>query len=174
MPPRLTYEETCQELLADGFVDEMPSLPPRMPHRYDNESFSFSLYKGGLEECELANLSLPRTFFGRSLLERCNFSNTDWSESRMCWNSFEDVDFSHSDLVSCDLRASLFKIVRFCNSNLTDADLRRSSFERCDFTGACLQGTKITHTQASELSLTDEQCQQVRWYKSPGREPAGG
>ncbi|WP_395146297.1 pentapeptide repeat-containing protein [Armatimonas sp.] len=173
LPRRLSYDETCQELLADGFLEEILPLPSQMP-RHDDELLGFSLFKGGLEECELANFSLPRTFFCRSFLERCNFSNTDWSESRMCWNDFDDVDFSTADLIACDLRASRFRSVRFCDANLSLSDLRRSFFEGCDFTGAALQGTRFTYSQAAELLLTDEQRQQVRWYRTPGSAPPGG
>src|SRR5262245_39094725 len=110
--------------------DGRPFVPPRMPH-YDDENIGFSFFRHLIEDSDYGNLTLPGTFFGRSLLTRVSFANTDLSRSRMCGN-----DFSGADLSGCDMRASRFEGCKFTGAVLRGADLRRSSFEDCDFAGA--------------------------------------
>ncbi len=69
------------------------------------------------------NLTLPRTYFGRSQIGPVSFENTDISESTLCWNDFSDVDFTDADLSQCDMRASQFTGVTFVRTNLRYADL---------------------------------------------------
>ena len=57
-----------------------------------------------------AQLSLQRTFFGRSLIQRVSFAGTDLSESDLCWNDFEEVGFAHASLQGTDLRRRTLRI----------------------------------------------------------------
>jgi uncharacterized protein YjbI with pentapeptide repeats len=143
---------------------------------YDDEELGFSYFRYGLEDADNSNLTLPRTYFGRSQLSRVNFVNTDLSESRMCWNDFDECDFSGSDLSRCDMRASIFKNCKFVGTVLRGADLRRSSFEGCDFTGANLAGAVAEH-RGSEGAvyncLSHEQRAGLSLAES-GPEPPGG
>ena len=80
-----------------------------------------------------AQLSLQRTFFGRSLIQRVSFAGTDLSESDLCWNDFEEVGFAHA--------------------SLQGTDLRRSYFTDCSFEGADLTGARIHESQRVLLKL---------------------
>jgi len=124
-----------------------------------------------------SGLSLPRTYFGRSLAERASFVDTDLSESRMCWNDFDDCDFSGADLSGCDMRASIFRRCSFAQAVLLGADLRRSTFDGCDFTGASLAGA-VAEATGSRARLRDllnaEQRATVSWVEDAGLEPPGG
>ena len=158
MNRRLSLIETWQTLEDDGYemprdADGAPFVPPAMPN-HDDDELGFSFYKEGLEDGELCDLTLPRTFFGRSLIERVAFVNTDLSQSRMCWNDFLGCDFSHADLAGADLRASRFVDCRFVGSVLRDADLRGAEFTNCDFTDADMTGATAV--------------------EDPGPEPPGG
>src|SRR5271170_5636333 len=95
--PRQSLEATWKYLENDGLemprkTDGTPFVPPTMPNHDDPEPLGFSYFKNGLENADLGNLSLPRTFFGRSSFDRVSFNNTDLSESRMCWNDFNGCD----------------------------------------------------------------------------------
>jgi uncharacterized protein YjbI with pentapeptide repeats len=173
-------EETWRYLESQGEEtprrpDGQPFVHDRMPS-HDDEELGFSYFRYRLEDADNSNLTLPRTFFGRSWFVRVTFAGADLSESRMCWNDFDDCDFSGADLSACDMRASHFKGCRFVGAVLRSADLRRSSFEDCDFTGAELAGAVaedgdfegtvydyLSPEQQAGLSLTDE-----------GPEPPGG
>ena len=109
-----------------------PFLPLTMP-RHDDETLGFSFFRELIEDADYSNLTLPRTFFGRSGFEQDRFNNTDLSGSRMCWNEFKDCDFSGADLTGCDMRATAFENCKFVGAILRGADLRRSSFNDCDF-----------------------------------------
>src|SRR5262245_46783838 len=110
---RKSVEETWSRLESLG--ESMPRdpsgrpfIPAAMPN-HDDEDLGFSFFRAGAEEIDLSNLSLPRTYFGRSLLTRVTFIGTDLSESRMCWNDFIECDFTGTDLSRCDMRASVFE-----------------------------------------------------------------
>jgi uncharacterized protein YjbI with pentapeptide repeats len=121
-----------------------------------------------------SNLTVPRTFFGRSEVSGASFRNTDLSESTLCWNDFVEVDFSDGSLRGGDLRAAVFDGVIFARCDLRGADLRRSSFKRCEFTDADLRGAKLTREQAVLLELSLEQERGVLWEDGDGEEPDGG
>jgi BTB/POZ domain-containing protein KCTD9 len=53
----------------------------------------FRTYVGG-DNAGLRNLTLPRTFFGQSEIRDVDFSNTDFTESNLCWNDFIDANFT--------------------------------------------------------------------------------
>jgi len=65
-------------------------------------------FRTRVSDDKFENLTLPRTFFGRSEIRDMSFRGTDLSESTLCWNDFIAVDFSDCDLSNGDLRASLF------------------------------------------------------------------
>lgn len=123
-------------------------------------------------------LTLPRTYFARSSLERVDFRNTDLSGSRICWNDFDSCDFRCADLSGCDLRASTFTACFFSEADLRGADLRRSLFKGCDFEGADLTGAIIDDMSAEPSGffgrLNDDQRSGVRMVDGPGPEPDGG
>jgi uncharacterized protein YjbI with pentapeptide repeats len=143
-----------------------------MPSIYDEEPLGLAFFRTKLEDADNNNLTMPRTFFGRSWFLRVGFTNTDLSESCMCWNDFEECDFSEADLSHCDMRASNFRGCKFVAALLRGADLRRSSFEGCDFTGADLSGAVAEDGEADYL--TDEQQAVLAWSVDRGPEPPGG
>src|SRR5262245_2116933 len=123
---RKSLEETWRYLEAEGEdvprrPDGRPFVPDRMPN-HDDEELGFSYCRYRLEDADNSNLTLPRTFFGRSLFVRVSFANTDLSGSRMCWNDFNKCDFSGADLSDCDMRASHFLGCRFVGAVLRGAD----------------------------------------------------
>lgn len=129
---------------------------------------------GGLGEHDLENLTLPRTFFGRSEVSYTSFRNTDLSGSTLCWNDFIEVNFTDADLSECDLRASLYTRTAFVRATLRDADLRRSTFRECVFTDADLRGARLTHERGNTLPLSEEQKRVIDWQEDEGEEPPGG
>lgn len=199
-PARISYEESCRLLkrlgcLPGGSYDgAIPPLPPRRPQFDDDLSHGVRFFRtwvgsgrpfglqpsgpedegGGIGEHDLENLTLPRTFFGRSEISRVSFQNTELSESTLCWNDFIEVNFTDADLSGCDLRASTYTRIPFVRVNLRDADLRHSTFEECDFTDADLRGAKLIHAQGEILPLSAEQKQVIDWQESEGEEPPGG
>lgn len=179
---RRPLDATWQVLEATG--DEVPRHPDgrpvvrdRMPSYDDEEPLGLSYYKSGLEDADRSRLTMPRTYFGRSGFVRVLFTDTDLSESRMCWNDFEGCDFSGADLSGCDMRASVFKECRFVGASLRRADLRRSSFDDCDFADADLTGAVAEDEDAIGCVqdwLTDEQQAVMSWIEDEGPEPPGG
>ena len=176
---RRSLEDTWRVFEAEGAKlprrpDGRPFVPDVMPNYDDEERLGFSYFRSGLEDEDLGNLTLPRTFFGRSGFIRVNFTNTDLSESRMCWNDFDDCDFSGANLSGYDMRASLFTC-KFAGAVLRGADLRRSTFQECDFTGAGCPArslARLAPVRAANL-FSEEQRTVVsggRW----GPEPPGG
>jgi BTB/POZ domain-containing protein KCTD9 len=149
-------------------------MPDRMP-QYDDEQLGVSFFRTFVgEHDDLSNLTLPRTYFGRSEINDALFCNTDLTESCLCWNDFIDVDFSDAVLAHCDLRASNFTRVKFIRADLRDADLRHSSFDDCIFEGALLDRAVLTHSQAEQIKLTDAQRQVIAIANDDGPEPDGG
>ncbi len=176
MLDRLTCAASCERLQKLGFIDgsELP-MPSRMPRHDDLEPLGVSFFKSSLnDELDMSNLTLPRTFFGRSDLSKVSIKNTNSSESNLCWNEFVAIDFGLSDLSLCDGRSSNFYTVTFSNSDLTRTDLRHSRFKHCVFYGAIMDGTILTRTQAVRLSLSNEQRSTIdwRWFSDPV--PDGG
>jgi uncharacterized protein YjbI with pentapeptide repeats len=172
---RASYEDSVRRLQKDYLeADHTPPMPQRMP-RYDDEELGVSFFKTFVgEHDDLSNLTLPRTFFGRSEINDALFCNTDLSESCLCWNDFIDVDFSDAILARSDLRASNFTRVKFDRADLRDADLRRSSFDDCTFEGALMDRAVLTHKQAKQLRLTDCQRKVLALTNDEGSEPDGG
>jgi len=171
---RPSYEESCRELQRLGWVKagSIPPLPKRRPCYDDPEPLGLEFFRTRVSDDRFENLTLPRTFFGRSEIRDMSFGGTDLSESTLCWNDFIAVDFSDCDLSNSDLRAALFEKVNFSRANLSQADLRRSQFQSCDFSGANLRGAKLTRSQ--RLQLSPSQKREVDWQGSEGDEPGGG
>jgi BTB/POZ domain-containing protein KCTD9 len=175
MPPvRITYEESCRKLQKLGVLaaNEFPPLPVAMPN-YDDEVLGVSFFRRLVGDDSLDNLTLPRTYFGRSEIRGTSFKNSDLSESRLCWNDFIDVDFTEANLSNSDLRASIYERVRFTRANLENADLRRATFQECDFTDANLHGARLSKDAAVLESLTSVQRRELD-YQPEGEEPPGG
>jgi uncharacterized protein YjbI with pentapeptide repeats len=154
----------------------IPPIPDHRPQCDDEGPLGVSFFrtKVGASEHDLENLTLPRTFFGRSEVGPVSFSNTDLSESTLCWNDFNKVKFTDADLSGGDLRGSLFIEVDFVRSNLREADLRHSTFEACNFTDAEMKGTKLTRKQGHQLLLSNKQRNEIAWQDSDGKPPPGG
>jgi uncharacterized protein YjbI with pentapeptide repeats len=180
--PRRSLEETWKHLKKQRHQvpftrDRKPFVPPRMP-RYDDDQLGFEFFRTGLEDSDLSNLTVPRTYFGRSRLERVNFRNTDLSESSTCWNDFIDCDFSGANLARSDMRAATFSRCRFIGTDLSRTDLRRSAFEGCDFTGANVKGARGDYVYGDEFELlgrlSEKQRKSMKWSEDPGPEPDGG
>jgi uncharacterized protein YjbI with pentapeptide repeats len=172
--PRLPYAESCERLQPD-YLDAggIPPLPSRRP-RYDDETLGVSFFRTLVEQDDLSNLTIPRTFFGRSELIGVSFENTDLSESVLCWNDFVEVNFSFAVLAKADLRAAEFSHCAFRHSDLRGADLRQSSFEDCDFDEALMDGAVLTRVQGEALSLSSAQREVIAWTTDDGPEPDGG
>jgi BTB/POZ domain-containing protein KCTD9 len=172
---RASYEDSVRRLQKDYLEPgEIPPMPERMP-RYDDEQLGVSFFRTFVgEHDDLSNLTLPRTYFGRSEINDALFCNTDLTESRLCWNDFIDVDFSDAVLARSDLRASTYTRVKFNRADLRGADLRRSLFDHCSFEGARLDGAILTCAQAKLIQLTDAQHQVIAFTDEDGPEPDGG
>ena len=170
---RLSYEESCEKFKPD-YISETPPFPDRMP-RFDDEELGLSFFRTFVGEgADFSNLTIPRTYFGRSEVNSASFRNTDLSQSCMCWNDFVNVDFTGADLSGADLRGSTYKKVRFVSASLKGADLRHSSFDGCDFHCADLTQAILARSQKKSLALTQEQSKVVDWRWRPGPEPDGG
>ena len=172
---RKSYEESCRILQERGWLNpgDIPALPPGRP-AYEDEQLGVEFFRTKVADELLENLTLPRTFFGRSEIQNVSFSGTDLSESTLCWNDFIRVNFSNSDLSNSDLRGAIFNQVSFSSADLSAADMRRSSFNGCDFSNAIFRKTKLTKAQAKQLCLSDEQLQQIDLQDSDGEDPGGG
>jgi uncharacterized protein YjbI with pentapeptide repeats len=173
---RLSYEDSCRRLQGK-YIDSgvVPVMPDHMPGPDDDGTLGvrfFRTFVGGGDD--MSNLTLSRTFFGRSEVSNALFKGTDFSESYLCWNDFTDVDFSDAILANCDLRAADFTRVKFVNTDLRKSDLRISSFRNCDFSGAQMEGSILTHKQGTKLSLSRQQRSVISWASDDGPEPKGG
>jgi BTB/POZ domain-containing protein KCTD9 len=171
---RLPFRESCLRIGRLNYKGEPPSIPERMPTAYDGEPLGVRIFRELVEQADYSNLTLPRTFFGRSEINTVSFRNTDLSQSNLCWNDFIDVDFAEANLAEGDLRSSVFERVKFDGADLRGADLRHSWFGACAFDGAAMQGTILTHTQRAQLTLSETQAEAVDWRVDAGPEPDGG
>jgi hypothetical protein len=176
MAARLSYELSCNrlrelKLLAD---DDPAPMPNRLPRYDDDEPLGVNIFRTRLVgDLDLSDLSLPRTFFGRSEIIRVSLRNSDLRESYLCWNDFLGVDFTDADLSHSDMRSSIFKGVRFVATNLEEADLRRSTFTDCVFESAVMRGSALTPRQGETMLLTETQRREIKWVDDDGPEPDG-
>jgi BTB/POZ domain-containing protein KCTD9 len=177
MASRLPYDLSCARLRELGLLDHdsRPPVPERLPQCGDKEPLGFSVFRTRLDDAlDLSDLALPRTFFGRSEINRVSFRNCDLRESNLCWNDFLGTDFTGADLAGSDMRSSLFRQVVFVTANLNGAHLRRSSFINCDFRDATVKGAVLTRWQADAICLAKAQRQDIDWRDENGPEPGGG
>jgi uncharacterized protein YjbI with pentapeptide repeats len=170
------YKESCRELQRQGYLEKgkIPPMPPGRPRDDDEEPLGVSFFRTCVRDADFENLTLPRTFVGRSEVGPISFRSSDLSQSTLCWNDFIKVDFSGCDLSESDLRASIFKRVKFVRANLRKADLRHSDFKHCDFTDADMRGTILARTQGRQLRLSRQQRKAIDWHAEAGEEPEGG
>jgi uncharacterized protein YjbI with pentapeptide repeats len=175
-PMRLSYDESCRLLQKLGYLDtgKIPPMPGHLPQYDDREPLGVNFFRTRLETAHLDNLTLRRTFFGRSEVQDVSFVNTDLAHSNLCWNDLISVDFTDGSLESSDLRCSTFSMVRFVRTNLIKVDLRRSSFEGCIFDSAQLTGAIAHENQRSSLRLAAVQSKEIAWTTDEGEEPGGG
>jgi uncharacterized protein YjbI with pentapeptide repeats len=174
---RIGWDQSVQKLIDEGILwgdEARPVLPSRRPGFGDDEPLGVSFFRTRLNDAQLMNLTLPRTFFGRSGINNSSFENTDLSESTLCWNDFIDVSFRNADLHYSDLRASIFERVDFTEANLGSCDLRLSSFIACVFRGAILDNAKLTPDQVAKLTLSPEQMNRIYLQDDAGDPPPGG
>jgi uncharacterized protein YjbI with pentapeptide repeats len=171
---RVSYAESCRVLQGHELLegDGAPPLPKRAP-RHDDEQLGVSFFRTRLSNVDLARLTLPRTFFGRSEIRSVSFRNSDLTESTANWNNFVDVDFTSADLSRADLRASSFERVSFRDALLRGADLRQATFRGCTFTNADMTDAKLTRAVLWLFLLSRGQRAVVDW-QPPGPAPAGG
>jgi BTB/POZ domain-containing protein KCTD9 len=177
MASRLSYDLSCARLRELGLLDgdSHPPIPERLPRHDDSEPLGFSIFRTRLADAlDLSDLTLPRTFFGRSEIKRVSFRNCDLRESNLCWNDFLGTDLTGADLAGSDIRSSLFQQVLFITTNLNGADLRQSSFINCDFKDAVMKGAVLTRQQAKAMCLAETQKREIDWRDESGPEPDGG
>src|SRR5689334_10312217 len=96
---RIGWDQSVQKLVDEGILwgeEARPVLPDRRPRFDDDEPLGVSFFRTRLNDAQLTNLTLPRTFFGRSGISSSSFENTDLSESTLCWNDFIDVSFRNA------------------------------------------------------------------------------
>jgi uncharacterized protein YjbI with pentapeptide repeats len=175
-PTNLSYENSCRELQKAGWLapDIIPRLASKRPNYADDGLSGVRLLRMLMKDKIFENLTLPRTFFGRSEIRNVSFAGTDLSESTLCWNDFVLVDVTNCDLRKCDMRTALFDRVKFSGANLNQSDLRRSDFRDCDFSNASLQSARLTKNQGQRLNLSLQQRQEIDWQDFEGEEPGGG
>jgi hypothetical protein len=172
---RLSLEKTWAYLkLAEHEPPEdkrgRPIIPKRSAGSY-NSGPCLGFYRTRVYAEDFHNLTMPRTFFARTELERVLFRGSDLSASFMCWDDWLDCDFTEADLSGADMRASLYINCTFAHANLTGADLRSSSFVDCAFTNAQMQGSKMTKAQAADMLLSDAQRAEIVWKRTDGPAP---
>jgi uncharacterized protein YjbI with pentapeptide repeats len=175
--PRLNYDDSIRRLQELGALgpDERPPLPDHLPQPEDDEPLGLSFFRTFLgDDADLSNLTIPRTFFGRSEIRDTSFHNTDLTESNLRWNDFINVDFSDAVLSKADLRASIYTGTKFVRTDLRGADMRRGDYEDCDFDGAVMDGARMTRAQAAKLDLDEKQMAAIAWCDEDGPEPSGG
>jgi BTB/POZ domain-containing protein KCTD9 len=177
MSARLSYDLSCARLRELGLLsqDDHAPMPERLPRSDDDEPLGFNVFRMRLADAlDLSNLTLPRTFFGRSEINQVSFRNSDLHESNLCWNDFLEADFSGADLARSDMRSSQSERVVFVNAKLDGADLRRSSFVDCDFDGAAMKGVALAREQGGTMHLSETQSRDIDWRDDVGPEPDGG
>ena len=172
---RLDYQASCAALARLGFLEpgECPPVPSERPRPDDPDPLGLSFFRTQVSR-DLVNLTIPRTFFGRSEIIDASFAGCDLRESVLCWCDVEGVDFSRACLAGADLRASTFKRVTFTGCDLRGADLRHARFEDCDFAGGEMAGAMLGRFAKFRPRLSTLQKRSVRWSLGQGPQPPGG
>ena len=175
--PRLGYEDSIRRLQDLGYLgsDEQPPIPDHLPQPEDEEPLGLNFFRTFVgDDADLSNLTIPRTFFGRSEINNVSLRNADLTESNLRWNDFIDVDFTDATLARADLRASIFTRVNFTRTDLRAADMRRGNYEECIFDGALMDNAILVRRQELQISLTNAQKAVIDWREDDGPEPSGG
>jgi uncharacterized protein YjbI with pentapeptide repeats len=173
---RLDYRKSILRLQELRLLqsNELPPMLDRMPQPFDEVSPGLGFYKTLVSDADLSNLTIPRTFFGRSEIKNVGFQNSDLSESNLRWNDFVDIDFTSARLTGADLRASLYTRVNFTRADLRGADMRMSDFENCIFEHATMDGAVLTRKRGKGLALSAVQQGAIAWCDDDGPTPTGG
>lgn len=173
---RKDYRASCQVLQDLGLIDKgkLPQMPDHRPQYDDPEPLGIEFFRTQVKNAKLSNLTIPRTFFGRSEISNVTFENSDLAECTLCWNDFIETNFSRSTLTQADLRASTYVNVCFDQADLRGADLRLSSFQGCSFVGANMTSALASRKKQVSLPLSDAQRAQMHWTSDDGEEPGGG
>ena len=152
--------------------------------RHDDDEPGPTIFRMLVEDVDLANLTMPGLYIGRSHLRRISFRDSDLHLSALNWSDLEECDFSETDLSRSDLRACTFVRCLFRGANLAHADLRGSTFKECRFERASMQGATLSQaprllrlvrlsSDQTSLPLTPHQRAEVTW-SGEKREPGGG
>lgn len=175
MAERLNYEQSCRFLQQSGWLKdgEIPKLPEQPP-QYDDEILGVEFFRTIVEDGRFENLTLPRTYFGRSEIRNSSFAGSDLTESVANWNDFINVNFAEADLTKFDFRGCSLQKINFGGSILKDADLRCCGFENCNFQDAVMTGAKMTKETGATISLAPSQREGIDWRDDDGPEPGGG
>jgi BTB/POZ domain-containing protein KCTD9 len=145
-----------------------------VPQYDDSEPLGFSIFRTLLDDAlGLSDLTLPRTFFGRSQIDRVSFRNSDLHESNLRWNDFNGTDFSGADLGSSDMRASLFHNVLLLPP-ISMAQICDNRLSLCSFEEATMKHAILTRQQGAAMRLSETQRQHIDWRDEDGPEPGGG
>lgn len=176
MGSRLSYEASWKRIVDLGYLDGKiePHFPAHRPTVDDEGPQGMEFFRTDVVGEDLSGLTLRRSYFGRCLIERTSFRNTDLTESSLCWNDFTDVRFDGAVLSGCDLRASQFDQTSFDHADLARADLRHSEFRHCTARSANLTGAVMTLAQVRQLDLSAAQTSSADIRSDDGPEPEGG
>jgi hypothetical protein len=171
---RLSYAESCKLLEPYGACgSEPPPMPSGIP-KHDADILGVNFFRTVIEDAKFENLTLPRTFFGRSEIKNSSFAGSDLSKSHLCWNEFVGVSFCGTLLAGADLRASDYQKCDFIECDLSGADLRRASFKNCVFKGAILKDAIIPRRLKKVCEFSEDQIAQAKLIFFEGPEPDGG
>lgn len=176
---RLPYSDSINRIrqLGIGSLENSkePPIPTHRPQHDDEEPLGLTFFRTYVGNgVDLSNLTIPRTFFGRSEIKNVTFQNTDLSESNLCWNDFVDVDFTNAILAGADLRASNYTRVHFKQTDLRGVDMRHATFEECSFENSAMEAAVLTRKQGTALSLSTKQNAVIAWRDLDGDPPGGG
>lgn len=164
--------------LVRGFVPRSPQIgTARRPHHDDEAPLGLSFFRTEIRAVRLEHLTIPRPYFGRSTLHHVAIVECVLSESTINWCDLDSVDLRRTDLTSSDLRACAVVRTSIRNSDLRNPDLTLPSLKACDFTGARMDGVKLTKTSKRwkwTSLLTAQQRRVIEWQTQDGRAPGGG
>lgn len=163
-----------------GDVQAEVSRPPR----HDDDELGPSVFRMLVEDVDLASLTIPGLYVGRSALRRISFQGSDLHLSTFNWSDLAECNFGETDLSHSDLRACIFVRCLFRGADLAQADLRGSTFKDCNFDGAAMRGATLSQgprllrlfrlgSDQTSLPLSALQRAEVTWSGEKS-EPGGG
>ena len=174
-PNRLTYEESCRALQRLGHLQEgaIPPLPDHRP-RYDDEGpLGVNFFRTSVRDGDIENMTLPRTFFGRSDIGPLSF------KTRIVRIYAVLERFQQGGLHGCQSlqkRPPCLAVLQgaFRQNRSPKCRLRQLTFAECDFTDAEMRGARLTHRQGRVIVLSTQQREAIDWQESDGSPPGGG